>query len=120
MIYVLSVLFTTLFVYYTKHQLHDLWKKRNTKWKTFGWGMRVIFVVGCFLMQQFPATWQHYLLASILSIAWFDIGINLIALKEKWHYVGTTSKWDRIVGKKKWWIYAILVLSSLVIIIFVE
>lgn len=121
MIYVLSLLFTTFFVFYTKYQLYDLWRKRNVKWKHFGAAMRVLFFASCYVTQSLSTLgWHHYLLAGVLNIIWFDIGINIIALKEKWNYVGLTSKADRKLRQRKWLYYCIFLVVSLSIVIFVE
>ena len=44
----------------------------------------------------------------------FDVGINLIALKQKWNYTGTTSKIDSL-GKTKFYIYAILLIAAIIL-----
>lgn len=106
MIFLLSILFTVLFVYYTKYQLKN---PKTGKWHTKGFLMR-----GCFFLAfLFPATYLDIFGALILSAITFDIGINLIALdsskrKIPWYYTGQESWIDRNIGQAKWYIYGIL------------
>lgn len=107
MIYLISFLFTLFFVYYTKHQLIN---PKSGKWHTKGFLMR-----GCFFLAfLFPSDIINIIGALLISAITFDIGINIIALKTAWYYVGKESYIDRTIGKKKWWIYGILLIIFLI------
>lgn len=113
MIYIISCLFTILFVYYSKYQFKDIKPLRNTTWKSYGVSMRILFFIGCFLCQLFNSTWQDYLLAGSINILLFEIGINLIALNTKIFHIGTTSEFDKTLGKYKWYVMFTLLLITL-------
>jgi len=118
MIYVLSILFTILFVYYSKYQFKDLKTIRNIQWKIYGVGMRVLFFVGCFLSQFINSHWQDYLLAGCINIFLFEIGINVIALNANMFWKGRSSVIDNEIGQYKWLIMSLLILFSLLIKIY--
>lgn len=127
MIYLLSILFTLAFVYYSKFQLMDLrgyskTKTRNTKWKPFGAALRILFFVSCYVVQQyFPASWQDYLLAGTINMFLFPLLLNWLAYnldKGLW-YTGSEISgggWiDKTFGKLQWFIFGGLIISSLII-----
>jgi hypothetical protein len=117
MIYLISILITLCFCFYTKYQLKDLWSNRKFEWKRWGMLMRALIIFGLFEMQYFKVNWQNGLLCGVLNIIIFEIGINLIALNKSVFYVGTTGQIDKHLGSKKWIIYIILLLSSIAILI---
>jgi hypothetical protein len=112
MIYLLSILFTIAFVYYTKWQFKS---SRTGKWHNYGLIMRLLAITSPFIGQFFKISWQDLLLASSINIILWDVLINRIALKVKWSYVGFTSKLDVYLGKRKWVLYLILLITTLII-----
>lgn len=115
MIYLLSILFTIAFVYYTKWQFKN---SRSGTWHNYGLIMRLLAITSPFIGQFFKISWQDLLLASSINIILWDVLINRIALKVKWSYVGFTSKLDVYLGKRKWVLYLIILLASITIKIF--
>ena len=67
--------------------------------------MRVIFFAALFTTQYYPSRIDDYVLAGVINILLFEIGINIIALKHSWKHVGTESEMDKRLGRIKWWIY---------------
>lgn len=108
MIYLVSLAFTLSFIYYSKYQFEDDRGASQGKWHIYGMIMRILAVVSPFIMQLYPATWDDYLLAGIVNIIVWEAGINLIALRKKWHYQGKTSYWDKFFGDYEWWIYGLI------------
>lgn len=120
MIYLLSLISTFLFVVYSKWQFSDDRGETSGKWHPWGLMLRGSIPVSCFIMQHFPAPWQSYLLACALcGLAW-EIGINIIALKQPWNYVGKTSKIDIATRKYHWILFFGFVGVALLIKIFVK
>jgi hypothetical protein len=117
MIYLTSILFTLLFVYYSKYQFQDQ-RKRNFEWKKFGASMRVLFFVSCFLVQFFQSDWKDYLLAGSINILLFEIGINVIALQMPIFYNGTTGVLDKKLKSTKWYLMFVLLILSIILKIF--
>jgi hypothetical protein len=109
-IYILSILFTIAFVYYSKWQFIN---GRAGKWHTYGFLMRALAVVTPFIMQRYPAEWRDYLLAGTINILLWELLINKIALNVDWFHIGRTSFLDKTLGKTKWWIYTISVITAL-------
>lgn len=105
MIYLLSIIFTLLFIVYSKYQFEEVQGTSQGKWHTHGMLMRISAIVTPFIMQYIPATWQDYLLAGAINIILWEFGINKIALKQKLLYIGSSSMLDIQLGKRKWWIY---------------
>lgn len=112
MIYLLSILFTIAFVYYSKWQFVN---GRSGKWHTYGFLMRALAIVTPFVIQHFPSSWQDYLFAGTINILLWELLINKIALGVDWFHVGTTSTLDKTFGKSKWIIYTIPAIVALVI-----
>ena len=113
--YALSILFTLAFVLYQKHQFSDSFRLRNIKWKYYGNAMKVLFFAAPFLMQRYPAGWQDYLLAGVISILLFEMLINVIALKKNLLFIGSSSATDKL-GKWKW----IIMFALLLVTIFIK
>ncbi len=106
MIYLITCLFTIFFVYYSKYQFIN---GRAGNWHLFGLLMRITVFIPFFLGS---VRLTEILLAVAINAPLFDIGINLIALKQKWNYVGTTSTLDQTFGKIKWYIYLVALLVA--------
>jgi hypothetical protein len=116
MIYILSLLFTTSFILYSKWQFIDDRGGVSGKWHPYGAIMRIIAVFTPFLMQEYgTANWKDYLLVGAINIAWWEIGINIIALGQKWWHIGTTAKFDIKLKSKKWILIGILLVVSVLI-----
>ncbi len=115
MIYILSIIFTLSFVYYTKWQFVDERGGEAGKWHPLGMVMRLLMFVTPFAMQYFPASWQDYLLSGAINVFLWDILINKIALGVDWFYIGATSELDKKQGSRKWFIYFMLIAVSLLL-----
>jgi hypothetical protein len=116
MIYLLSVLFTTAFILYSKWQFIDDRGGVSGKWHPYGWIMRTLAVFTPYLMQEYgTGTWKDYLLAGAINIAWWEIGINIIALGQKWWHIGTTAKFDIKLKSWKWFFIFAFLITSLII-----
>lgn len=99
---------------YSKYQFEDVklgWSKAKGKWHVYGALMRMVFVITFVLQVYFPAKVIDILLAAALNLPLWDIGINKIALRYKWNYMGSISHFDRIVGKWKWVGYVVLIIT---------
>ena len=114
MIYITSILFTLAFVLYQKFQLQDLKSTRNVVWKTWAVVMKAIFFAAVWVAQQNHSAWQDFLLAGAICILVFEIGINVIALKQGVFYVGKSSKTDSL-GKWKWIGFFIILAATIFI-----
>ena len=112
MIYILSILFTVAFVYYSKWQFVN---GRAGKWHVYGFLMRALAIFTPFIVQYFSATWQDYLLAGTINILLWELLINKVALNVDWFHTGTTSTLDKTLGKLKWIIYTIPLITACII-----
>lgn len=125
MIYILSLLFTLAFVYYSKWQFnerinairsqHTFMSIANKKWHVYGMLMRLLAIVTPFILQYYSGTWQDYLLAGSINILAWELLINKIALSKEWFYVGKTAKTDKYLGKYKWHLAFILLIVATII-----
>lgn len=115
MIYLLSILFTFLFVFYSKHQFIDDKGGPSGKWHGFGMAIRISMFIIPFIMQYFSTDWTDYLLAGTINIFLWEILINKIALDIDWFHIGITSKLDIRFNKTKWFIYGGFILIALII-----
>lgn len=114
MIYPLTILFTLCFVFYSKYQFEDVregWERAKGKWHPYGAVMRALPFAIAFI----ETDWKDVVLAGVISIIIFEIGINVIALKKEWNYVGSTAKSDRMFGKYKWYGMVALLIAAVVI-----
>lgn len=117
MIYLVTILFTLAFVFYSKYQFDDEkagWEKSKGLWHPYGFIMRVLLFAALLVFRYFPFDWWDFGICAVLSIVIWDIGINVFALKVKWNYDGTTSETDKILKDKKWYIYIVFLIGSLV------
>lgn len=112
MIYPLSILFTLIFVLYSKWQFSEVRGESEGKWHPYGMIMRWMLFLTPFVMQYFPNNWKDYLLAGAINIILWEFGINKLALNKHLLYKG---KIDEKLGKKKWWIYFGFLLLTLII-----
>lgn len=108
----LSVLFTLSFVFYSKWQFID---GRRGRWHFWGAIMRALPLIIAFLVQYLNVTWKDFLLAGSINIILWELLINKIALKTNWLHIGTTSYLDLKLGKWKWLIYSIPLITSIII-----
>lgn len=116
MIYIVTILFTIAFVFYSKYQFEEQRTKiYNGKWHPWGMAMRILFFAGLILYKFFPFDWWDVLLSGVINVILFEIGINVVALHVKWNYNGTTSAIDMKVGKVKWYVYAISLVAAIVL-----
>jgi len=115
MIYILSILFTLLFVLYSKWQFSDDRGLSSGKWHPYGMLMRALAILTPFLCSIYPNIWKDYLVAGALNIVLWELLINKIALETKWFHVGTTSVLDVKFGKGKWYIYFGFLLLTIII-----
>ncbi len=117
-IYITSIIFTLLFIFYSKYQFKHAVDRKTYEWKKYGASMRVLFFVSCFLVQFFQSDWKDYLLAGSINILLFEIGINVIALQMPVFYNGTTGMIDKKLGSTKWYLMFGLLILSIILKIF--
>ena len=115
MIYITSIIFTLLFIFYSKYQFKHAIDRNTYDWKKYGASMRAFIFISCYLMQLFPASWRDYLLAGSINILLFEIGINVIALDMPIFYNGTTGMLDKKLKSTKWYLMFGLLLLSIII-----
>ena len=115
MIYLLSILFTLTFVFYSKWQFSDDRGLSSGKWHSYGMIMRILSVVSPFLCQLYPEYWADYLLSGALNIVLWEVGINVIALNKAWYHIGTTSDFDIKLGYKKWLFYFGFLVAAIIV-----
>lgn len=111
--YLIALIYTIAFVYYAKYQFID---GRKGLWHFYGLVMRLSFWAAMLTRHQ----WQDVLLASAICLWIYEVGINVIALKQKPLYCGTTSTMDIHFGKKKWLYMACVVIVTVVIKLFIN
>ena len=110
----LALLFTTAFILYSKWQFIDDRGGVEGKWHPYGLIMRALVIFLPILVNDISL--QDVFLSGMLCVIWWDIGINIIALNQKWWYVGTTAKWDKLFNKRtKWILYGTLLISSILL-----
>jgi len=123
MIYLLTILYFLSIIMGQKEQLNDLLVfsrdkvTRNTRWKFWENIQKSFFFIALGIYQIpwvnkiSPFHWQDLQLAIGISIAFFEIGTNIIGLHRHWLYNGASSKFDKW-GKWKWIVtFAILALT---------
>jgi len=119
--YLIPILFVLFFANYTKWQIIDEddgagYTTADVKWHRAGLYMRAMVVfamIGWLLPSR--AHWEDLvLLLPILAIEW-DISINLFRGRG-WLDVGVGG-WDGKIGKKKWLLYLIWLIVSIIIFI---
>jgi hypothetical protein len=102
---------------YTKYQFEDMkatWATAKRKWHPWGAFMRVMFFVGVITEHFFTSEWKDLFLAGVICVILWDILVNLVDLGVAWDYNGTTAKTDKI-GKIKWFVYAGLLLTAIIL-----
>lgn len=115
MIYLVTLLFTISFIVYSKFQFDDEkagWAYSKGRWHPFGLIMRVLFFAALLVFKYFPFDWWDLAIAGIINIILWDIGINVYALKTRWNYDGNSSQYDKTFGNKKWYIYTVILIGS--------
>ena len=104
------------------------WKWYNERvylghWHSAGAALTLIF---CLTLSIFYITITGYSLIDLLSITFFllslrwilfDLMVNIM-LKLKWNYVGTTSWFDRKLGRYGLWLKLVMLFFSVMILIF--
>lgn len=120
MIYILSIICTLLWVVYQKWQFIDDKGGVSGKWHLWGALLRASLFLFGYLLQKYPSTWKDYLLSGAICIVLFEVGINIIALNQKWNYVGFTSEFDKKLSIYKWVIMGVFLVTALIIKIFIK
>lgn len=116
MIYAASILFTFFFLMYQRYQFRDMKYERNTKWKLWAWVMKAEVISVCYFIPQFPPTWQDCLLSGVLMWVLFELGYNKIALiGANLFYIGQSSIQDNKLGKWKWVVMGVSLVTSIII-----
>ncbi len=113
MIYFLSISFTVWFALYTKYQISDDRGYTQGKWHPYGLLIRWTFFAALYLIGRYPSPLEDYILAGTINILLWEISVNILALQQKWHHVGTTSNLDKWLGKKKWLVYFVLLAGAI-------
>lgn len=115
MIYITSIIFTLILVFYQKYQFLANRGVSNDKYHPLGLALRAAFFLPFLgLILGFTTNLKDLILALILNGFLFDVLINVIALGVRPFYVGTTSVFDKTIGKFKWIIWAILLVGAIV------
>lgn len=116
LVYLFTIIFSLACVFYTKYQLKDLSIPANPsgKWHIYGFIMRASFFLSLF----FTYKWQDTVLAIVIGVWLFEIGINVVALKQAPLYVGKTSTLDKVFGKGKWIYLAVILAIAILIRVF--
>jgi hypothetical protein len=112
MIYLLTILFTIWFVFYSKYQFEERNGTSRGKWHLWGWMMRATFFVPFII--YCPNHKTDIILAAAITILLWEMLINLIALKEKIFHVGTVSQFDRRLGKMKWIVCIAFLIAAII------
>lgn len=125
MIYIFFISFTMLFLFYQKEQYNDLLSNKKTgivknRWKIYGWLMKAIVIVAVFLSQFTFTSWQDCFLSGVIGWILFEFGYNKIVLNVDWFYVGRSSIQDNKLGKYKWLIMAIFIISAILTKLYVR
>lgn len=78
--------------------------------------MRALAVITPYLAANYGSTdWTDYLLIGAINIIFWEIGINIIALGQKWWHVGTTAQFDIKLKSWKWILMFILLVGSVIL-----
>lgn len=116
MIYLIPIIFTVAFAFYTKYQLVDVKMEKGSlrRWHPFGFVMRAaVFVLPLYYAwTETHPTILDVLLSASINIVLFEVLINVIALHKSVFYVGGTAGLDKAFGKAKWFVYFGLLLIS--------
>ena len=123
MIYLLTILFTVVFAFYTKFQLIDVKMEKGSprRWHPFGWLMRAtVFAIPAY----YGWTETHPLLIDVLlsaaiNILLFEVLVNMIALHQSIFYIGGTAGLDKAFGKFKWVAYGALLVTAAIARVFI-
>lgn len=122
LIYVTPLLFILSFEFYTKWQLDEMIKisqgkmtyaNAPRKWHPYGALIRFMFFGGIVVEHFFPAYFEDILLSAVIYVILWDVLMNVIVLKVKPFYNGTTSSIDRL-NNVKWYGYAGLLIIAIV------
>lgn len=116
-IILLYTISTLLFAIYSKWQFVDDAGGVSGKWHPWGAWMRFIACLTPFITSLFPMQWQNWLLATVIQLPVWDLGINIIALHVKALYLGTSAKTDQLKAKK-WLLYLIALIAAILVKIF--
>lgn len=117
--YLYNILFTFLFVMYTKYQFIDEklgFAHSKGGWHKYGLAMRVFAYIAPFVgFFTIPATnWKDWLLCAAMLWPFWDIGINKFALGMPALYNGSTSTMDKKFKGIKWIAYAIFLIAAII------
>lgn len=115
MIYLVTIFFTICFVlnyYYQFEEEKVGFSNEKCKWHPYGMAMRVLLFVSLVTYHYFPFDKWDFLICIGLNII-LDLGLN-IALGVRLFYTGQTTKIDKVFGKAKWYMYAIILIGSLI------
>lgn len=112
----LGILFTVLFADYSRWQFIDEddgpgFNLSDEKWHTRRWQMAV--VVWLTALPAMP--WPWFLFLGTTSAFLWPLSLNILRKKPLFH-VGT-SKWDKRLGKRQYWLFLGFWLASIVILI---
>jgi hypothetical protein len=109
------VVYTASWIFYSKYQFAELYavnsvesNEANKMWHLWKAVNQVSFLALGFIYEG----WKLGLLSLVLYWIVFDIGVNVIALKQKWNYVGRTSAIDKFFGTWGFALKAVLLIAS--------
>lgn len=115
LIYLIPLSFNLAFAIYTRFQLEDMnagAAKAQRKWHPVGGIMRFQIYALAAAEIFFPAGIWDLVISGVISWPLWDILINIIALHQKWNYVGTTAETDKKFGQMKWYAYAVALIGA--------
>lgn len=117
--YALFILYSIFAVIYSKNQFDDEkvgWSNAKGKWHIDGFMMRVIFVFVAAIHNE----WQDIILAEAIAEWIYELGMNKYALKVKLFYIGSTTRWDKALGKNKWYYLAGFLVIAIFLKVFIK
>lgn len=118
--YLYNIVFTFLFVMYTKYQFIDEklgFAHSKGLWHKYRLAMQVMAYIGPFIgFFVIPDTnYKDWLLCAAILWPFWDIGINILALGMPAFYDGSTSSMDKKLKGIKWFAYAVILIVAIVI-----
>jgi hypothetical protein len=113
-----TIAFTLAFVLYSKYQFADDRGESIGKWHIYGFLMRAVQYISLVAVVWDLTSWQDKLLIPAIAELVWEIGINRIALRKKWNYIGMTATFDKKLGKSKFYILIGIVVVLIVLKIF--
>jgi hypothetical protein len=122
LIYLTPLLFNIAFEFYSKWQFDEAIKisagtmtyaNAPRKWHPYGGFMRFDVFVCISVEHAFPSYWADIFASAVINVILWDVLMNVVVLKVKAFYNGTTAKTDKL-GNIKWYSYAVLFVAAVI------